>query len=144
MMNESQDGAPVRDAPPLGATAPVPGSGLRALLTRRLVGALRFSLAGLGRGWSEEAFRVEVVLATVLIPLGFWLGSSPVERILMVGSVVFVMIVELLNTAVEVAIDRISTDRHPLSKHAKDLGSAAVLLAMLLVPLTWGLILFGR
>jgi len=86
---------------------------------------------------SEAAFRQEVWLALVLIPAGLWLGDSMIERLLLVGSVLGLMIVELLNTAIEVVVDRIGVERHHLSGFAKDVGSAAVLIALLLVALTW-------
>jgi diacylglycerol kinase (ATP) len=80
----------------------------------------------------------------VLIPLALWLGRTGVERVLLVGSVLFVMIVELLNTGIEVVVDRISHERHHLSGFAKDLGSSAVLLALLLAAITWALTLSDR
>jgi len=114
-------------------------------------GAIRLWLATLNsvRGLqqcyrSEAAFRQEVWAACVLIPLGFWLGRTGVERMLLVGSVLFVMIVELLNTAVEVVVDRIGHERHHLSGFAKDLGSSAVLLSLLLAAITWLLVLADR
>jgi len=91
--------------------------------------ATLISLHGLRAGWGETAFRQEAMLAIVLVPLAFWLGRSWVEVALLAGSVLLVMIVELLNTAVEAAIDRIGPEWHDLSKRAKDMGSAAVLLA---------------
>ena len=80
----------------------------------------------------------------MLIPLALWLGRTGVERVLLVGSVLFVMIVELLNTGIEVVVDRISHERHHLSGFAKDLGSSAVLLALLLAAMTWALTLSDR
>lgn len=94
-------------------------------------------MAGLRQGWRETAFRQEAIAAFFLVPLGLWLGSGWVERVLLVGSVILVMIVELLNTAVEAAIDRIGPEWHEQSKRAKDAGSAAVLMALLLCALTW-------
>ncbi len=115
------------------------------LLKRRLGDAFVYSLRGLKACFiHEEAFRVEVALAAILIPLGAWLGDGGVEKALLVVSVLLVMIVELLNSAVEAAIDRIGPERSELSARAKDQGSAAVLLAMLTVGLVWGLILFSR
>ena len=90
------------------------------------------SLAGLRAGWSEPAFRQEAIAAIVLLPAAFWLGRDWTETALLAGSVLLVMIVELLNTAVEAAIDRIGPEWHDLSKRAKDMGSAAVLLSLLL------------
>jgi diacylglycerol kinase (ATP) len=103
------------------------------------------SLRGLRHCYhSEAAFRQEVWAACVLIPLALWLGRTGVERVLLVGSVLFVMIVELLNTGIEVVVDRISHERHHLSGFAKDLGSSAVLLALLLAVITWALALSDR
>jgi diacylglycerol kinase (ATP) len=96
------------------------------------------SLAGFASAYrTEAAFRQEVWLAVVLIPAAFWVGDGALERLLLVGSVLLVMIVELLNSAVEAAIDRISIERHELSKHAKDVGSAAVLLALVNCATFW-------
>ncbi len=110
----------------------------------RLLRATRVSYWGLG--WAlreEEAFRIEALIAAVLLPVAIWLGDSGTERALMAFSIVFVLIVELLNTAVEVVVDRIGSERHVLSGRAKDLGSAAVHLSLLQVPLVWGLVLFS-
>ena len=85
----------------------------------------------------EEAFRIEVAVPCLLFPLAFFMAESPVELVLLLGSVLLLLIVELLNSAVEAAIDRIGEERHDLSGRAKDLGSAAVLLTMLLVLITW-------
>ena len=103
----------------------------------RLWHATRYSLAGLRAGWSEAAFRLEACLAFVLVPLAFWIGRSWVEVALLAGSLLLLMIVELLNTAVEAAIDRIGPEWHALSKRAKDMGSAAVFLATLLAAGIW-------
>ena len=103
----------------------------------RLWHATGYSLAGLRAGWSEAAFRLEACLAFVLVPLAFWVGRSWVEVALLAGSVLLLMIVELLNTAVEAAIDRIGPEWHALSKRAKDMGSAAVLLTTLLAGGIW-------
>ncbi|GAB6058822.1 diacylglycerol kinase [Desulfonatronum parangueonense] len=101
-------------------------------------------MQGLGFAWkNQEAFRLEVLAALVLIPLAFWWGGNAVERILLIGSVVLVMIVELLNSAVETVVDRIGMEDNVLSGMAKDISSAAVLLALILVPVVWGLILLG-
>ena len=103
------------------------------------------SLRGLRHCYhSEAAFRQEVWAACVLIPLALWLGRTGVERALLAGSILFVMIVELLNTGIEVVVDRISHERHHLSGFAKDLGSSAVLLALLLAVVTWALALSDR
>jgi diacylglycerol kinase (ATP) len=95
------------------------------------------SVAGLRAGWSEPAFRQEAIAAIVLLPAAFWLGRHWTETALLAGSVLLVMIVELLNTAVEAAIDRIGPEWHDLSKRAKDMGSAAVLLSLLLAGGIW-------
>ncbi|ROH89096.1 diacylglycerol kinase [Stagnimonas aquatica] len=110
----------------------------------RLLRATRVSYWGLG--WAlreEEAFRIELALCLVLVPVALWLGEGGVERALLLMSLFAVLITELLNTAVEVVVDRIGTERHPLSGRAKDLGSAAVHLSLLQVPVVWGLVLFG-
>jgi diacylglycerol kinase (ATP) len=110
---------------------------------RRLAGAFLNSWKGLSGAFrAEEAFRHEIALALVLIPAGFWFGENAIEKILLVGSVLFVLIVELLNTAVETVVDRIGLERHVLSGLAKDVGSAAVLLSFVVLLLVWGLLLF--
>ncbi|MBC7611253.1 MAG: diacylglycerol kinase [Polaromonas sp.] len=106
--------------------------------------AFGYSLAGLRAGWFETAFRQEAIASVVLIPAAFWLARSWVETVLLAGTVVLVMIVELLNTGIETAIDRIGPEWHDLSKRAKDMGSAAVLLSLLLCAATWGMALFQR
>jgi diacylglycerol kinase (ATP) len=106
--------------------------------------AAGYSLAGLRAGWSETAFRQEAIAATVLVPCAFWLGRGWVEIGLLAGSVLIVMIVELLNTGIETAIDRIGPEWHDLSKRAKDMGSAAVLLALLLCAGIWAAALWHR
>lgn len=110
----------------------------------RLWHALRYSLDGLRAGWAEPAFRQEAVAALVLLPLGLWLGRGWVEHALLLGSLLLVLIVELLNTAIEAAIDRIGLQWHPLSGRAKDMGSAAVLLALLLCVGIWSAALWQR
>ena len=107
--------------------------------------AFVWSLAGLGAALKHEtAFRLEAILFAILAPLGIWLGQDGTERALLIGSLLLVLAVELVNSAVEAAIDRISDERHPLSKRAKDLGSAAVFLCLINVPVVWGLILADR
>jgi len=106
--------------------------------------AAGFSLAGLRAGWGETAFRQECLAAAVLLPLAFWLARGWVEAALMAGSVLLVMIVELLNTAIEAAVDRIGPEWHALSKRAKDMGSAAVLLSLLLCTGIWAAALYQR
>lgn len=104
----------------------------------RIWHAAFYSLAGLRAGWGESAFRQEAVISLFLIPAAFWLGHTWVETALLAGCVVLVLIVELLNTGIESAIDRISPEWHELSKRAKDMGSAAVLLSLLLCVGVWG------
>jgi diacylglycerol kinase (ATP) len=106
--------------------------------------ATGYSLAGLRAGWNETAFRQEALASVALIPAAFWLGSSWIETVLLAGTVILVLIVELLNTGIEAAIDRIGPEWHDLSKRAKDMGSAAVLLSLLLCAGTWGLALLHR
>ena len=99
--------------------------------------ATGYSLAGLRAGWDETAFRQEAIAAVFLLPLAFWLGRTWVETALLAGSVIALLVVELLNTAVETAIDRVGPEWHDLSKRAKDMGSAAVLLSLLLAAGIW-------
>lgn len=106
--------------------------------------ATGYSMAGLRAGWDETAFRQEALAALVLLPLSLWLGQTWVETALLAASVVFVMVVELLNTAVETAIDRIGPEWNDLSKRAKDMGSAAVLLSLLLCAGVWAAALYQR
>lgn len=110
----------------------------------RMWHAIGYSLAGLRAGWHETAFRQESLAALVLLPASFWLGRTWVETTLLAGSVVLVMVVELLNTAVETAIDRIGPEWHDLSKRAKDMGSAAVLLSLLTCIGIWTAALYHR
>ena len=111
----------------------------------RLWHATLYSLAGIRAAWHHEAaFRQEVLLSLFLAPIALWLGGSTVERLLLVGSCLIVLITELLNSAVEAAIDRISDDQHRLSARAKDLGSAAVFISLWLAVITWGLIGYDR
>jgi len=108
----------------------------------RLLDATRYSVAGLSVAIRHEAaFRQELMLALILVPAGVLLGRTGVERALLVGSVLLVLIVELANSAVEAAVDRISLDKHALAKRAKDLGSAAVMLALLNAVAVWLLVL---
>jgi diacylglycerol kinase (ATP) len=109
---------------------------------RRLINAFGYSLEGFKAAFKhEDAFRQEVYLAIVLIPLALYLGSNATEKALMVASVLLVMIVELLNSAIEAAVDHTSTDHHALAKRAKDIGSAAVFLALTTVAIVWSLML---
>jgi len=111
---------------------------------RRLINAFGYSVEGFRAAFKhEDAFRQEVFLAIVLIPLAFYLGKTSIEKALMIASVLLVMIVELLNSAIEAAVDHTSTEHHVLAKRAKDIGSAAVLFALLIVLVVWCLILAG-
>ena len=116
------------------------GSGLR-----RVAGATRNSLAGLAAALrNEAAFRQLALLALILVPLGYWLGKTGVERALLAGTALLPLMVELLNAAIEAVVDRISLERHPLAGRAKDLGSAAVMLAMFIAAAVWIPILLDR
>jgi diacylglycerol kinase (ATP) len=107
----------------------------------RIVHAFFNSLAGLADAWKHEsAFRQEVVLAAILLPVAAWVDVPTAERCLLFATVLLVIVVELLNSGVEAAIDRIGFDRHDLSRRAKDFGSAAVLVALLMLALVWGAI----
>jgi len=110
----------------------------------RLWHAFGYSLSGLRAGWGETAFRQEALSALVLLPAAFWLGRGWTEVALLAGSVLLVMIVELLNTGIETAIDRIGPEWHDLSKRAKDMGSAAVLIAVVLAVGVWAAALYTR
>lgn len=110
---------------------------------KRLISAFGYSFSGLKAASTEAAFRLEVIVAVFAIPLSFILTTQSIERAMMVGSVFLVMIVELLNTAIEDAINRISYDIHPLSKRAKDVASAAVLLSIINAIFIWALILWN-
>ena len=108
---------------------------------------LLFTLVNSGKGLrfllrKEEAFQLEALLACVLIPVAMLLPVSPVERVLLIGAVFIVLIVEVLNTSIEVLTDRVSLDRHELSGLAKDLGSLAVTLSLLLWVIVWGVIVY--
>ena len=110
----------------------------------RLWNAFGYTRDGLGAAWrNEAAFREEVLLAAVAIPLALFLGRTGVERALMVGSIFFVLIVEILNSAVEAVVDKASPERHELAKRAKDMGSAAVFLALANAAVIWALVLLG-
>jgi diacylglycerol kinase (ATP) len=110
----------------------------------RIVNAAGYSWAGLTAAFRhEDAFRQEVVLFIVLAPLALYLGDTGIERALLIGSLLLVLIVELLNSSVEAAVDRVSLERHPLIKRAKDMGSAAVMIALVNVAMVWALVLLG-
>ena len=109
---------------------------------RRLLDATRYSLSGLVEAARHEtAFRQELILSAVLAPLGLWLGGNGVERALLVGSVLLVLAVELVNSAIEATVDRIALEQHPLAKRAKDTASAAVMLALVNAAVVWLLVL---
>ena len=111
---------------------------------RRVLNAAGYSGAGLCAAFKhEDAFRQEVFLALVLIPLALYLGETGMARALMIAAVLGVLIVELLNSAIEAAVDRISLEHHQLIKRAKDMGSAAVMIALVNVAVVWVLVLFG-
>jgi diacylglycerol kinase (ATP) len=110
----------------------------------RILHAFGYSLEGLRAGWYETAFRQEAILAIVLLPLAFWVGRSWVEVSLLAAVVVVVLITELLNTGIETAIDRIGPEWHTLSKRAKDMGSAAVMLSLVLCTTVWAAALYQR
>lgn len=105
---------------------------------RRILRATRYSAQGFAHAWKHEAaFRQELVLTVLLIPAAFWLGENVLERALLIAVLLLLLIVELLNSAIEAAIDRHGDEHHELSGRAKDLGSAAVFVALLLVTLVW-------
>jgi len=113
--------------------------------TARLIRATRVGLTALSWAFrNEEAFRLEVSGLVVLLPLSLWLGHNGVERALLAGALLQVLIVELLNTGIEVVVDRISVERHALSGLAKDLGSAAVMISLLLAVTIWACVLLLR
>jgi diacylglycerol kinase (ATP) len=112
---------------------------------QRILNAARYSIDGFAAAWAhEDAFRQEVILAAIMVPIALLLPVGLIEKILLIGVVVLVLIVELLNSAVEVAVDRDSYEINSLGKRAKDLGSAAVMLALLLAGGTWMAILAAR
>jgi diacylglycerol kinase (ATP) len=112
---------------------------------RRLVNAFRFSMLGFRACFRlEEAFRQEVFLLIPLFPLALWLGETPVERAILVGSLLLVPIVELLNSAIEANVDRVGYERHELSARAKDIASAAVLSSIAYTLVIWGIILIPK
>ena len=117
-------------------------AGQNAKGLKRIVNAFFFSIYGFKAIWEhEEAFRQEVLLLLVTAPLAIWLTDNNIERLLLIASVVGVLLVELLNSAVEATIDRIGFEHHELSGRAKDIGSAAVMLSLALAVFTWALIL---
>ena len=112
---------------------------------KRLYNAFFFSIAGLKATWkNEEAFRLEVILFVLTTPLALWLGETTVEKILLISAVVMIMIVEILNSAIEAVVDRSGTEYHELAGRAKDMASAAVLLSMVLAAAIWSAILLVK
>lgn len=112
---------------------------------KRVLSATKNSIAGLKEALRhEDAFRQELILAAILIPAALWVGNGGVQKALLIGSVLLVLIVELLNSAIEATVDRISFENHRLAKRAKDIGSAAVMLALANAALVWGLIVIER
>jgi diacylglycerol kinase (ATP) len=111
----------------------------------RIIKAAGYSWQGLNDAFKHEAaFRQELALCVILIPLGAWLGQDGVERALLIGCLFLVLITELLNSAVEAIVDRVGTEQHKLSGRAKDIGSAAVLLSLLMTAVVWALVLADR
>ena len=112
---------------------------------RHIRNAVIYSFAGFKSAWNNEmAFRLETIVIALMLPVGIWLGQTVVEWALLVGSVMLVLITELLNSAVETVVDRIGAEQHILSKQAKDLGSAAAALSMLVAAIVWALIAYER
>jgi diacylglycerol kinase (ATP) len=110
----------------------------------RIWKALSYSLAGLRAAFRhEDAFRQECLLAIVLIPLALFIPTSAIGKALLIGSVLLMLVVELVNSAIEATVDRVSLEHHRLAKRAKDIGSAAVLLALVNLALVWALVIFG-
>lgn len=108
----------------------------------RLHNATKFSITGLKATWQhEEAFRQEILLLIVACPAAFFLAKNPLEMLLLIGSIILILVVELLNSAVETVVDRISLEQHELSGRAKDIGSAAVMLSLIWAAITWFIIL---
>jgi len=110
---------------------------------RRIWNAFFYSLNGLAAAWKfESAFRQECLLAALLVPAALWVAETPTELALLTGSLIIVIVTELLNSAIEAVVDRVGSAPHALSGQAKDMGSAAVLLALLLVALVWGCVIW--
>lgn len=112
---------------------------------QRILPAMGYALAGLKSAWiHEHAFRQELVFVVIGSVIALSLSISPFQKLFLIGVLVFVLIVELFNSAIEAIVDRVSLERHPLSKNAKDMGSAAVLLSILLAVASWAVVLFNR
>jgi diacylglycerol kinase (ATP) len=106
---------------------------------------MQYSYRGIRAAWrNEAAFRQELMLMLIMLPAAFWLGSTTEQRLLLIGPCLLIVIVELINSAIEAAIDRIGPEMHELSGQAKDMGSAAVLFSLALVILSWGMIAWQR
>ena len=111
----------------------------------RVFRAAVYSAQGFAHAWRyEAAFRQELAITLLLVPVALWLGQNTVERVLLIACCLLVLIVELLNSAIEATVDRFGSEHNELSGRAKDLGSAAVLLSLLLVPLIWGGVAWQR
>ena len=107
--------------------------------------AFKYTFAGLETAWKNElAFRGEVVVAIIMVPLGLWLGRSAVEKALLTASILLILLTELLNSALEAVVDRIGPQKHDLSKRAKDMGSAAAFISMITAALVWIIIALER
>jgi diacylglycerol kinase (ATP) len=112
---------------------------------RRLVNATRISINGLNAGWrTQPPLRYELYVLVIAVPAAWLLGNGPIERALMIGACVLVVVVELINSAIEVAVDRIGPERHELSGRAKDLASAAVFISIFLALMVWAILLSDR
>ena len=137
-MNSAERTPPARSAP-----SPIIDRPKLAGMRRLLLAFVNSWKGFRGAFRSEAAFRQEVALAVVMLPLGVYLGKTPVEKALLVASVLLVLIVELLNTGIETVVDRIGLERHELSGLAKDVGSTAVLLSFAVLGVIWGFLLLG-
>lgn len=114
-------------------------------LVGHIKNAFKYTFAGLETAWKNElAFRGEVVVAIIMVPLGIWLGRSGVEQALLIASILLILLTELLNSALEAVVDRVGPERHELSKRAKDMGSAAAFISMVTAALIWILIALDR
>jgi diacylglycerol kinase (ATP) len=114
-------------------------------IVAHIIKAFIWSMAGIKAAWkNEQAFRWQAVIVLLMMPVGLWLGRNAVERALLIASAMAILVVELLNSAVEAVVDRIGPERHELSKRAKDLGSAAAFISMITAAVIWGLIASGR
>ena len=112
---------------------------------KRIINAMVYTWKGLRAAYKHEAaFRQELFLAVILVPLTFWVGQNVIEWILLLGSVMFVLVVEILNSAIEAVVDRTGDEPHKLSGRAKDMGSAAVFLALMILVITWGFIAWAN